>query len=311
MKLGIALGGGGAKGLAHIGVLEALEENGIKPDYVAGTSVGAIIGALYCLQGNAQGLMEITRDILESPEFKKLDIEKFYTTGATTFETFKKKLFEKYYYGTLFFKKSVVKIEATEKLLSRLFGDKKFSDLKIPFICNSLDINSGDEIIFSSGLLYKAVWASCAIPGIFPALNEDEKIFVDGGTINNIPIEPLIDAGAKSIIAVYLGETPEFQGEPDTGFQISQRALAFMKFHLDQRILKLADCVVNPETRGHHWADFTDLEGLIQKGREAVFKNIKEIKRINGLWYKIKKFFPKTSKKGAGKSSPLTNFSTL
>ncbi|MEO0185239.1 MAG: patatin-like phospholipase family protein [candidate division WOR-3 bacterium] len=295
MKLGIALGGGGAKGLAHIGVLEALEQQKIKPQFVAGTSIGAIIGAIYCLEGSARNLSKITRGILESQEFKKLELDKFYTTGATALETFKKKLFEKYYFGTLFFKKSLVKIEATEKLLTRVFGEKKFSDLKIPFVCNSLDINSGNEIIFSSGLLYKAVWASCAIPGVFPALNENENIFVDGGTINNIPIEPLIGIGAKNIIAVYLGETPKFNTEPSTGFYITQRALSFMKYHLDQRILKLADCIIKPDVAYHHWADFTDLDGLIQKGRNAVAEKIDEIKKITTFWYTLKKnyFFSK------------------
>ncbi|MGB9720531.1 MAG: patatin-like phospholipase family protein [bacterium] len=289
MKLGIALGGGGAKGLAHIGVLEALEEHKIKPHFVAGTSIGAIIGAIYCLQGSARNLKVITHSILESEEFRKLELDKFYTAGASALETFKKKLFEKYYFGTLFFKKSLVKIEATEKLLIRVFGNKKFSDLKIPFVCNSLDINSGNEIIFSSGLLYKAVWASCAIPGVFPALNDNENILVDGGTINNIPIEPLIGIGAKNIIAVYLGETPKFNTAPNTGFFISQRALSFMKYHLDQRILKLADCIIKPDVANHHWADFSDLDGLIQKGRDAVVEKIKEIREVTTLWYTVKK----------------------
>ncbi len=289
MKLGIALGGGGAKGLAHIGVLEALEENGIKPAYVSGTSIGAIIGAIYCLHGNARNLREITHDILKSEEFRKLDLNKFYTTGATPIATFKKKIFEKYYFGTLLFKKSIVKIDATEKLLHHLFGDKTFSDLKTPFACNSLDINSGEEIIFSSGLLYKAVWASCAIPGIFPALEENNRILIDGGVIDNIPIDILKKSRCDNIIAVYLGDTPIFDDTPDTGYKISQRALAFMKYHLDQRILKSADCIIKPAVADYHWADFSSLDMLVQKGHEAVTQNIKNIKRMKSLWYNIKK----------------------
>lgn len=291
MRLGVALGGGGAKGLAHIGVLETLEENRIRLNYVAGTSIGAIVGAIYCLQGGAQNLREITQSIIESEEFKKLELGKFYTQGTNKFETFKKKLFEKYYYGTLLFKKSILKIEATEKLLKRIFADKTFSDLKIPFVCNSLDINSGNEVIFTSGPLYRAVWASCAIPGVFPALYNYEKILIDGGTINNIPIEPLKEIGAKVIIAVYLGDIPKFNKEPDTGFLITQRALSFMKYHLDKRILKLADCVVNPDVNEYHWADFTNLKDLIQKGREAVLQNIERIKQIAKFWYGIRKSF--------------------
>ncbi len=289
MKLGIALGGGGAKGLAHIGVLEALEAHNIRPRYVAGTSIGAIVGAIYCLQGNSRDLRAITEGIIQSQEFKKLELDKFYTTGASALETFKKKLFEKYCFGTLLFRKSLVKMEATEKLLFQLFGNKGFSDLKIPFACNSLDINSGNEVIFTSGLLYRAVWASCAIPGIFPSFNEGGKILVDGGTINNIPVEPLMSIGAENIIAVYLGEMPKFDRGPETGFYITQRALSFMKYHLDRRILELADCIVKPNVAEHHWADFTDLDGLIQKGRLAVEENIKEIKKITNIWYAIRK----------------------
>jgi len=298
MKLGIALGGGGAKGLAHIGVLEVLEENRIRLEYVAGTSIGAIIGAIYCLQGSAKHLREITKGIIQSEEFRKLEIDKFYTQGTSRFETFKKKLFEKYYFGSLFFKKSILKIEATERLFRKLFNDKTFADLKIPFVCNSLDINSGDEIIFNTGLLYKAVWASCAIPGIFPALYDDKRILIDGGSINNIPVEPLLNIGARTIIAVYLGDTPKFDKEPETGFLINQRALSFMKFHLDKRILKDADCVINPDVSEHHWADFATLDTLIQKGREAALQKIEEIKKLTKLWYGIKKYFLGKQKRG-------------
>lgn len=294
MKLGIALGGGGAKGLAHIGVLEELEDHKIRPDYVSGTSIGAIIGAIYCLQGNAKNLRKITNGIIESKEFKELKLDRFYTRGMNKFETFKRKLFEKYYFGTLLFKESILRVEIAETLFKKLFGSNTFDDLKIPFVCNSLDINSGEEIVFGSGLLYKAVWASCAIPGIFPALYENERIFIDGGTVNNIPIDPVIGIGAENIIAVYLGDIPRFEKEPNTGFAITQRALSFLKYHLDIRILKMADCVVRPDVSEHHWADFTGVDELIQKGREGVLQKIDEIRKITKFWYRIKKkLFPK------------------
>jgi NTE family protein len=293
MNLGIALGGGGAKGFAHIGVLEALEEIGIKPGFVAGTSIGAIIGAIYSLNGNARILREVANNILESKEFKDLGIDKFYTQGINKFETFKKKLFEKYYLGTLIFKRSVLKIESTERLFKKLFGDKTFNDLKIPFVCNSLDILSGEEFIFTSGPLWKAVWASCAIPGIFPPFVEDKRILIDGGTINNIPIEPLIRIGAKSIIAVYLGDRPRFEKEPETGFLITQRAYSFMRYHLDNRILSLADCIIKPDLKDYHWADFSEIDWLIQRGTEAVYKQMKDIKKVTTFWYRVKKKFLK------------------
>jgi NTE family protein len=289
MKFGLALGGGGAKGLAHIGVLEVLEEHHIKPTFVAGTSIGSVVGALYCLAGSAENLRERARIMIQSEEFKNLGLDKFYTETENILERFKREIFEKFYFGALLFKKSHSKIEAARKLYSDLFGDKQFRDCKMNFACNALDIQSGDERIFQSGPLAEAVWASCAIPGIFPPFIKGDKIFVDGGVIDNIPIKPVQIIGAKTVLAVYLGHRPQFHGEPDTGFRINQRSLSFMKYHFDQHILSLADFAIKPEVAKFHWADFTALDELVEKGRQAAIKNIKRIKSATSFWYNFKK----------------------
>lgn len=289
MKLGIALGGGGAKGLAHIGVLEVLEEHGIQPHCVVGTSVGSVVGAIYCLHGSARGLREKAAEMIQSKEFKNLNVDEFYTEDESVFERFKKELFEKFYFGRLLFKKSHIKTEVTKKLFSDLFGDVAFHDLKINFSCNALDVQSGDEVLFTHGSIADAVWASCAIPGIFPPFVKDERIFVDGGVIDNIPVEPVKKMGATTVVAVYLGGRPQFKGIPDTGFRINQRALSFMKYHLDRRVLALADVIINPEVVQFHWADFSPIEVLIKEGREAAEKKLTEIRSTQSLWYRLKK----------------------
>jgi len=289
MNLGIALGGGGAKGLAHIGILEALEQNGIKPKFVAGTSIGSIIGAIYCLYGTAKGLQEKAKQMIESEEFKHFQLDRFYTNDENVFERFKKEVFEKFFFGQLLFKKSHVKIEAAKKLFNGLFSNKTFADLKIAFACNALDIQSGEETVFTSGPITDAVWPSCAIPGILPPFVKDKKIFVDGGVVDNVPIEPVKRIGAKIVLAVYLGDRPKFSEEPDTGYKITQRSLSFMRYHFDQRILRLADFVLNPEVAKFHWADFSAMDELVQKGREAVIKNIKEIEKLISFWCQLKK----------------------
>ncbi len=289
MNLGIALGGGGAKGLAHIGVIEVLEENGIRPQFVAGTSIGSIIGAIYCLSGTADSLKQKAMQMIYSEEFKNLELDKFYTDAENIFERFKRELFEKFYFGALLFKKSHSKSEAIRKLYSDLFGNKTFEDCKIAFTCNALDIQSGDEVIFKSGALAEAVRASCAIPGIFPPFIKDNKILVDGGVIDNIPIEPLKRLGAKIVLTVYLGSRPNFKGEPDTGFRINQRAQSFVRYYLDQKILALSDYVLYPEINKFHWADFSPVEELVRAGRQAAEKKIKEIKSITSVWYRLRK----------------------
>ncbi len=288
-KFGIALGGGGARGLAHIGVLEVLEENKLIPSFVAGTSMGAVIGAMYCLAGSAGDLKKKAEKMIHSEEFEKFGLRKFYTKFGNVFERFKRELFEKIYLGELFFKRSYFRDEATKKLFFDLFGYAEFSDLKIPFVCNAVDIKSGEEVIFSEGRLLDAVRASCAIPGIFPPYVNKTRILVDGGVVNNIPVELVKRSGVDVILAVYLGGPPEPGGEFNTGFQINQRSLSIMKYQLDKRILAQADFVLNPAVANFHWADFSPFDELIRRGREVTRNHIKEIKSLFSFWHRFKK----------------------
>ena len=289
MSFGIALGGGGARGLAHVGILEVLEEHSIRPRFVAGTSMGSVVGALYCLQGSADGLRERAKEMVASKEFKNLELDKFYSDTDNIFERFRNELFEKFFLGSLLFKKSHSNYDATKKIFRDGFGDMNFKDCVIPFACNALDIQSGEEVVFKNGLLAEAVWASCAIPGIFPPFVKEKRIFVDGGVIDNIPVEPVLSIGAKSVLAVYLSKRPHYEGEPNTGFQINQRAYTFMKYHLDQRVLAQADIVVEPEVAGFHWADFSSIDTLIERGRTAALQNLSAIKSIDTRSYGFKK----------------------
>lgn len=291
MKIGLALGGGGAKGLAHIGVLEALESHGILPHYVAGTSIGSIIGAVYALEGSTRNLQARAQQMIESDEFKDFGLGEFYTADENVFERFKKEVFEKFYFGRLFFLKSHIKSHAAEKLFKDLFGERTFQDCKIRFACNALDIQTGEEIIFTSGLIRNAVWASCAIPGILPPYHDGGRILVDGGVIDNIPVEPVKALGARIIVASYLGNRPRFEGEPDTGFRISQRAQSFVRYHLDQKILEQADCVITPDITRFHWADFSPLPELVAVGRQAVAEKLSQVRSMTSPWYRLKRYF--------------------
>ena len=290
MSLGIALGGGGAKGLAHIGVLEVLEEHGIKPAYVAGTSIGSVVGAIYCLQGTTKGLRDKAKQMIASEEFRDLELDKFYTDAENILERFKNEVFEKFFLGSLLFKKSHSKYEATKKIFSDMFGTREFQDCVLRFTCNALDILSGEEIKFTEGSLSHAVWSSCAIPGIFPPFIKDERLFVDGGVIDNIPVQPVLDLGARNVLAVYLSKRPQFQGKPSTGFQINQRSYFFMKYHLDQRVLARADLVIRPKVAEFHWADFRSIDVLIERGRVAATGSIEAVKRISTRRYRFKRY---------------------
>lgn len=291
MSFGIALGGGGARGLAHIGVLEVLEEHGIRPRCVAGTSIGAVVGALYCLQGSAHGLREKAGQMISSDEFSDLKLDKFYTRSDNIIARFRHDLFEKFYLGSLLFKRSHSQYEATRRIFANMLGQKTFDDCAIGFVCNALDIQSGEEVVFRRGPLAEAVWASCAIPGIFPPCAQGERLLVDGGVIDNIPIDPARRIGAASVLAVYLNKRPVFSGKPSTGYHINQRSLAFMKYHLDQSALDAADLILEPAVSEFHWADFNSIDELVELGREAAHTKIGAIKAIVGYRYRFMKLF--------------------
>jgi NTE family protein len=283
----MALGGGGAKGLAHIGVLEVLEENGITPVCVTGTSIGSIVGAVYCLRGSARGLKETARGMIESKEFKELRLDRFHKSDDGILARFKKEVFEKFFFGSLFFRQSHLKIEAATKFFDNLFNGKNFDDCRIKFACNALDIETGEEKVFRSGPLNIAVRASCAIPGVFPPYKKENEILVDGGFTANVPIDILRTMGARIAIASYLGDLPSFKGEPDTGYRISQRTQSFVKYRLDQKLLQQADLIIKPAVSDYHWADFSALDLLVEEGRKAATLNLGRLKRYKSFWSRL------------------------
>jgi NTE family protein len=174
-RVGLVLGGGGAKGYAHIGVLKFLEEQGICVDYVVGTSIGAVIGAMHCFGYSAVEIEQIAK----STNFKAL-------------------------FDLTLPKIGLIRGDKIEKYLRHIFEDKKFSDLQKPFFAVAVDINNFQEVIFDKGDLTKAVRASVSIPGIFHPVSNKKRILVDGGILNNLPIDVLQNKGVDKIIAVNL-----------------------------------------------------------------------------------------------------------
>ncbi len=176
MRIGLALGAGSAKGLAHIGILQVLEEAGIKPEVIAGTSMGAVIGSFYA-SGLTPSEMEKMATSITKDEVKKLLPKRPSLTH-------------------------LVDNERIKKLFYRVLGDKKIEDLPIKFGCVATDILSGKEIYFTSGPVVEAILASSAIPGFFPTVKIGERYLVDGGVVDPIPVELTKRLGADFVIAV-------------------------------------------------------------------------------------------------------------
>lgn len=190
ISVGVALGGGGAKGLAHLGVLKALEENGVPIDYLSGCSFGALVGGLYAMGHDSSELYAMGYD---SPELKRF-VPGILRPAALMTSLWSSLL--------RFSFASLLGGERVEGVLRGVFGERQFRDLRMPFAAIAVDLKAGSEVVLTDGLLYLAVRASLSIPGIFPPLRSGDQYLVDGGVLNPLPIGTVSALGADVVIGV-------------------------------------------------------------------------------------------------------------
>ena len=281
-KIGLVLGGGGARGFAHIGVLKWIEENKIPIDYVAGTSIGAVIGALHCLGYTAEEI----ENLAKKTEFKKL-------------------------FDFTLSRKGLIKGEKIKNYLNQIFKGKKFSDLKKPLFVVAADIKNLEEVIFNRGDLVKAVQASISIPGIFIPVQNKERILVDGGILNNLPIKTLESKNPDYIIAVNLAGVKTLQKtyetavtEEDTS-KISNLVKTFLGVYnlinltlLEKNMINSERIlVISPNLEGIKISSFEKIDEGIKEGYSSAKENSKKIKffvRKEGFFELVKRFFNKS-----------------
>ncbi len=267
----IALGGGGVRGLASIGVLMALEEEGLMPDIVTGTSMGAIVGSVYASSMNALETRDIITGYLSSDDFLKKaqrlnlssDMDKGFLDGI--YEKARKGYF---YYRTLF-RKSVVSPEAFFSGLDAIIPDKSFSELRLPFACVALDLISGYTWIHHSGSVRPAVKSSSAVPGILPPVEIEGKRFVDGGWVESVPISAARFLKADFVVGVDVSRdiTPiDYDKEIKNSLDIIFRADDIARSIMNTYRVREADFVIHPEVGSASWSDFENLEDYVMRG---------------------------------------------
>ena len=205
-KIGLVLGGGGAKGAAEVGVLKVLEEAGVKPDYIVGTSIGSIVGGLYAAGYTATELetMFKTQEWLSllTDRNAGLSNEPYITKNGITYIFGFPIIDNKSKIGV-----GMIKGERIEHVLDSMLaakGVKKIEKMKIPFCCVAADIHSAEEVVLSKGSVASAMRASMAIPGIFKPVKKGDCLLVDGGMQNNLPVDVAREMGAEYVIAIDL-----------------------------------------------------------------------------------------------------------
>ncbi len=293
MKIGLALGGGSAKGLAHIGVLQVLQEENIPINFISGTSIGAVVGAMYSLSPDASLLKVKAEEVLSSDTFKNIGISIFENRDYNLLKRITTFIKEKYTYGKALFRPFIVDGEKIEKLLEETLNEKRFEDTKIRFSVTAIDIVTGKDIVINEGPLLPAVYASIAIPGLFPYLEKEGCILVDGGATQNVPVRVVKEMGADLIITSNLASPPEICSVFKTGLDINFRVDEIVKYRLTKKELDEADVVISPNVKDIHWADYRKLDFCIQKGREAATRALPEIRRKmkRTIFYRLGKIF--------------------
>lgn len=285
-KVGLVLSGGGAKGLAHIGVLKVVEEAGVKIDLIGGSSMGAIVGALYAAGYTANQLDSIFHEI----NFNILLQDELPRSAMTFYE---KKDAEKYAITLPFdrfhvsFPSGYSKGQNVYNLMSRLtlhLGDKKdFSKLPIPFFTVATDMETGEEVFLDEGYLPQAISASAAIPTLFSPVLIDGRLLTDGGVMNNYPVEELRRRGADIIIGVDVQDTLVGKGKLNSVLDIFTQINNFRTIHDMREKIPKTDIYINPDIEPFNVMSFNKGTEIIEAGEVAGRSKLKQLEAIAAL----------------------------
>ncbi len=248
--LGLALGGGGVRGAAHLGVLDVLEREGIRPDVIAGTSVGSIIGA--CLAAGLDvGEMRETMRTLKWTDLTRLSWGNRLALLDTT---------------------------PLRRFIDRSLGEREFDDLEVPFAAVTCDVLTGAEVLVREGSVARAVTASSALPGLFPPDEYGEALLIDGGAIANLPVRAARELGADYVIAVDIVPEPDGTRRPEDVKDVL--LMAFDIFIQSNQSLDEAEaeCTISPVLAGMPPWDFDLVDQMVALGRSAAEEALPQLR---------------------------------
>lgn len=251
-KIGLALSGGATLGAAHIGALQVLEREGIHPDFVAGTSAGALIGAAYCAGVPLDELSSIFLS-LKWPTLVKLSLK-----------------------NTL----SIFDTQPMEEFLIKKIGNIDFQDLKIPFAAIGCDLITGKRIVLDHGPLAPAIRASASVPGLFSPVEIDNHLLVDGGVVDNLPVEQVRTMGAGFVIACDVSSRTENSKRPENPFDVLLIMFNIMQNRGALVSSKDCDCYIRPEVSQYSCWGFAEADKILLEGKIAAERALPKLSRF-------------------------------
>jgi NTE family protein len=292
----LVLGGGGARGLAHLGVLKALEAAHVPIDLIVGCSAGAMVGTVYAFSENLAEAEERFVTFTSSPQFNKnpfRDLQAM-TPMEVNGDGFLKRMKRVYKMGMFFatnlLKESYIDTRQFKKDVNSIVPDEQIENARIKLAIIATDLKNGEKVVMTRGSARSAVQASSAIAGVFPPVLIDGRELVDGGFVSKVPVETAVRLGADVVIAVDVSfDVQDSQDFSRRGTAISSRASAIMAETLKNAELKLADVVIHPDMATVHWADFANVKDIIPHGEKAAREVMDDIRKAmhRGVWRRL------------------------
>src|SRR5438876_3490295 len=249
--IGLALGGGFARGFAHLGVLKVLRQHQISVSHIAGSSVGSILGAAYASGAPLERIIEACRRL----RFR--DIARWRVSRL-----------------------GLASNQRLGELVERVFGSRQFEDLRIPLAVVATDLTSGEPVVFTQGNLVDAIRASCAFPGLFEPVEIGTRCLADGGLVAPVPTRAARELGAAAVIGVSVGMQDGHSGAPTNIFQVVSRAVNAAQKHQLEIWERHADLLLRPDVHSLAWHDFDRADEAIAAGAAATLRALPRIEKM-------------------------------
>ncbi len=279
----LALGGGGARGLAHIGVLKVLQSEGVEIGAIAGTSMGSVIGAMFAYYRDAVEVEEVFRKFLSSAFFEKYARTFFLVSENPLIlqepEKTIAKLGKRFIYLKAASMHAVFSSNILEEAFQYLIPDVRFSDLKIPFACVAADLRTGSEVVLKEGRVIPAIVASSSIPGFVEPARVARRVLIDGSTTSTVPVAAARSLSKGKVIAVDVSVELKREERLDTAFEIAMRSGEITNHYLTEMQLRSSDLVIHPEVGNTTWANFDKLDEMIKVGEIAARRAIPQLQQ--------------------------------
>jgi len=291
----LVLGGGGVRGLAHLGVLQVLEREGIPIDYLVGTSAGSIVGAAYAIDPNAQRITRRALEYFGGDEFAKSSFSTLIPGSKDPHPGLVQNVIngvrKGIAYSNLLRKSSVLPGEKMSEMISSLLPDLEFTDTKIPFAVPALDLKTGEDVLITRRSIRQAVIAGCSVPGFFPPVKYNDRLLTDSGIVCPVPVSAARKEFKPDVlIAVDILNRIEKEEDFPHGLDVLLRSETIACSRLNEQEILKADVVIRPEVGQIYWSDFSELDSLVDEGAAAAQSQVDEIRRIIRRKRRIFKF---------------------